>query len=70
MSSLVKQVEQRLGLLHGTLDKFLLRTLLYRPARGHQVGQIFSGAPTIFIQPAPCQDPRQLVVIQEYLTAT
>jgi PadR family transcriptional regulator, regulatory protein PadR len=34
-----KQTQRRTGLLQGTLDMLILRTLLYGPARGHQIGK-------------------------------
>jgi PadR family transcriptional regulator PadR len=34
-----KQAQQRKGLLQGTLDMLILRTLLYGPAHGHQIGK-------------------------------
>jgi hypothetical protein len=40
MSSMAKQAQQRVGLLQGTLDMLILRTLLYGPAHGHQIGQM------------------------------
>ena len=39
MSSMAKQAQQRVGLLQGTLDMLILRTLLYGPAHGHQIGK-------------------------------
>ena len=39
MSSMAKQAQQRVGLLQGTLDMLILRTLLYGPAHGHQTGE-------------------------------
>jgi PadR family transcriptional regulator PadR len=34
-----KQTQQRVGLLQGTLDMLISRTLLYGPAHGHQIGK-------------------------------
>ena len=39
MSSMEKQAQQRVGLIRGTLDMLILRTLLYGPAHGHQIGK-------------------------------
>ena len=39
MSSMAKQAEQRVGLLQGTLDMLILRTLLYGTAHGRQIGK-------------------------------
>jgi len=39
MSSVKKQSAQRANLLQGTLDMLVLRTLLYGPAHGHQIGK-------------------------------
>ena len=39
MSSMGKQARQRANLLQGTLDMLVLRTLLYGPAHGHQIGK-------------------------------
>src|SRR5579864_649139 len=37
MSSMGKQAQQRVGLLQGTLDMLILRTLLHGPAHGHEI---------------------------------
>ena len=34
-----KEYSERLGLLQGTLDMLILRTLLFGPAHGHQIGK-------------------------------
>jgi PadR family transcriptional regulator PadR len=34
-----KESSERLGLLQGTLDMLILRTLLFGPAHGHQIGK-------------------------------
>jgi len=34
-----KQAQQRVGLLQQTLDMLILRTLLYGPRHGHQIGK-------------------------------
>jgi len=39
LSSMTKQIQPRTGLLQGTLDMLILRTLLYGPAHGHQIGK-------------------------------
>jgi DNA-binding PadR family transcriptional regulator len=39
MTSIEKQATQRMAVLQGTLDMLILRTLLYRPAHGHQIGK-------------------------------
>jgi hypothetical protein len=39
MSSMAKETQQRANLLQGTLDMLILRTLLYGPAHGHQIGK-------------------------------
>jgi PadR family transcriptional regulator len=36
---MAKQTELRANLLQGTLDMLVLRTLLYGPAHGHQIGK-------------------------------
>ena len=36
---MAKPAQQRMGLLQGTLDMLILRTLLYGPAHGHQTGK-------------------------------
>src|ERR1700693_1970226 len=50
-SSLVKQTQQqRTGLLQGTLDMLILRTLLYGPAHGHQIGKHIQRTTNDFLQ--------------------
>ena len=39
MSSMAKQKPERIGLLPGTLDMLILRTLLFGPSHGHQIGK-------------------------------
>jgi hypothetical protein len=39
MPSIEKQAKQSVAVLQGTLDMLILRTLLYGPAHGHQVGK-------------------------------
>jgi PadR family transcriptional regulator, regulatory protein PadR len=38
-TSSMEKTQQRMGLLQGTLDMLILRTLLYGPAHGHQIGK-------------------------------
>ena len=45
-----KQTQQRTGLIQGTLDMLLLRTLLYRPAHGHQIGKHIQRTTNDFLQ--------------------
>src|ERR1035437_5390925 len=39
MSSMNKKIEQHANLLQGTLDMLILRTLLYGPSHGRQIGK-------------------------------
>lgn len=39
MSSMAKQKLERIELLQGTLDMLILRTLLFGPSHGHQIGK-------------------------------
>ena len=50
MSSMVKQAQQRVGVLQGTLDMLILRTLLYGPAHGHQIGKHIQRTTNEFLQ--------------------
>ena len=50
MSSMAKQAQQRVGLLQGTLDMLILRTLLYGPAHGHQIGKHIQRTTNEFLQ--------------------
>ncbi len=45
-----KQAQQRTNLLQGTLDMLILRTLLYGPAHGHQIGKHFQRTTNDFLQ--------------------
>jgi len=50
MSSMAKQEQSRAGLLQGTLDMLILRTLLYGPAHGHQIGKHIQRTTNEFLQ--------------------
>jgi DNA-binding PadR family transcriptional regulator len=50
MSSIEKQTQQRSGLLNGTLDMLVLRTLLPGPAHGHQIGKHIQTTTNDFLQ--------------------
>ncbi len=50
MSSMEKQTHERTGLLQGTLDMLILRTLLYGPAHGHQIGKHIQRTTNDFLQ--------------------
>ena len=50
MSSMAKETQQRANLLQGTLDMLILRTLLYGPAHGHQIGKHIQGTTNDFLQ--------------------
>jgi PadR family transcriptional regulator PadR len=50
MSSMEKQTQQRTGLLQGTLDMLILRTVLYGPAHGHQIGKHIQRTSNDFLQ--------------------
>ena len=42
--------QQRAGLLQGTLDMLILRTLLYGPAHGHRIGKQIQRSTNDFLQ--------------------
>ncbi len=50
MSSIKKRAPQRTSVLQGTLDMLILRTLLYGPAHGHQIGKHIQGTTNNFLQ--------------------
>src|ERR1700691_1649077 len=45
-----KQAQQRANLLQGTLYMLILRTLLYGPAHGHQIGKHIQRTTNDFLQ--------------------
>jgi len=45
-----KETEQRISVLQGTLDMLVLRTLLYGPAHGHQIGKHIQRTTNNFLQ--------------------
>ena len=47
---MAKQAQQRVGLLQGTLDMLILRTLIYGPAHGHQIGKHIQRTTNEFLQ--------------------
>ena len=49
-SSMDEKTPQRAGLLQGTLDMLILRTLLYGPAHGHQIGKHIQRTTNDFLQ--------------------
>ena len=51
MSSMSKsKTQERAALLQGTLDMLVLRTLLYGPAHGHQIGKHIQRTTNDFLQ--------------------
>jgi PadR family transcriptional regulator, regulatory protein PadR len=51
LSSMTKQAQPpRTGLLQGTLDMLILRTLLYGPAHGHEIGKHIQRTTNDFLQ--------------------
>src|SRR6202000_588039 len=49
-SSMGKREQPRANLLQGTLDMLVLRTLLYGPAHGHQIGKHIQRTTNDFLQ--------------------
>jgi PadR family transcriptional regulator, regulatory protein PadR len=47
---MAKQTQQRTGLLQGTLDMLILRTLLDGPGHGHQIGKHIQRTTHDFLQ--------------------
>jgi PadR family transcriptional regulator PadR len=47
---MAEQAQQRTNLLQGTLDMLILRTLLYGPAHGHQIGKHIQRTTDDFLQ--------------------
>jgi PadR family transcriptional regulator, regulatory protein PadR len=45
-----KRTQQRTGLLQGTLEMLVLRTVLYGPAHGHQIGKLIERTTNDFLQ--------------------
>jgi transcriptional regulator len=50
MSSIKKRAQERASVLQGTLDMLILRTLLYGPAHGHQIGKHIQRTTNDFLQ--------------------
>ena len=50
MSSMARPKPERANLLQGTLDMLILRTLLYGPAHGHQIGKHIQRTTNDFLQ--------------------
>ena len=50
MSSMKKRAQNRADVLQGTLDMLILRTLLYGPAHGHQIGKQIQRTTNDFLQ--------------------
>ena len=50
LSSMANPNQQRAGLLQGTLDMLILRTLLYGPAHGHEIGKHIQRTTNDFLQ--------------------
>jgi len=50
MTSIKEQGKQRVTVLQGTLDMLILRTLLYGPAHGHQIGKHIQQTTNDFLQ--------------------
>ena len=47
---MAKQAQPRAAVLQGTLDMLILRTLLYGPAHGHQIGKHIQRTTNDFLQ--------------------
>src|SRR5260370_3772060 len=50
MSTMAKHTRQRANVLQGTLDMLILRTLLYGPGHGHQIGKHIQRTANDFLQ--------------------
>jgi len=50
MTSMANETLQRTAVLQGTLDMLILRTLLYGPAHGHQIGKHIQRTTNDFLQ--------------------
>jgi PadR family transcriptional regulator, regulatory protein PadR len=50
VSSMAKEAKQRGTVLQGTLDMMILKTLLYGPAHGHQIGKHIQRSTNEFLQ--------------------
>lgn len=50
ITTMAKQTQQRGAVLQGTLDMLILRTLLYGPAHGHQIGKHIQRTTNDFLQ--------------------
>src|SRR6476620_3341076 len=50
VSSMPKESKQRRAVLQGTLDMMSMKTLLYGPAHGHQIGKHIQRATNEFLQ--------------------
>src|SRR5579864_5870300 len=77
MSTIKKETQQRANLLQGTLDMLILRTLLYGPAHGHQIGKHIQRTTNEFLQmqhrslyPALHRLERRGWVVSRWETAT
>jgi PadR family transcriptional regulator PadR len=50
ISTMAKRTQPSTGVLQGTLDMLILRTLLYGPAHGHQIGKHIQRTTNDFLQ--------------------
>ena len=50
MSTMAKKTLERANVVQGTLDMLILRTLLYGPAHGHQIGKHIQRTTNDFLQ--------------------